>query len=589
MPKTRSKRAAEEASDNIFNALNYSKEALLARLTGGISPAATTLAMLDWWIHLHAAPGTRLKLAMLYADSIAKLGQHAALCATGGTYASADMPDSPRSAAQAWRREPYQFWMHAFSLTRQWWEQATKQVPGVDAHHVELVSFCARQWCDLFSPANFLLSNPEALQRTADQGGANLVAGFRNFVADLQGMTGNPVDSGADRFQVGKTIAITPGAVVFRNHLLELIQYAPTTATVRPEPIFITPAWIMKYYVLDLSPHNSLIRYLVAQGYTVFCISWRNVGAKDRNLSLEDYRESGFMAALDAVTRVVPDQRVHAVGYCLGGTLLSIAAAAMAGQGDDRLATLTLLAAQTDFTEPGGLGLFIGESEVNFLESMMWAQGYLSAQQMAAAFQALRPMDEACGRATRAYLFGERSAPNDLVAWNADSTHMPYRMHSEYLRKLFLNNELAAGRYQAGGRVIALRNIRTPIFLLGTDADRISPWRSVYKVHYQTDADVRFVLTSGGHNAGVVSEPGHIGRWYRTRDTPANGFRCGPDEWLQDSALHQGSWWPEWSEWLAQRSGAPRPAKQELGVAGSDQSALTLAPGRYVFQGSRLT
>ncbi|SEI46380.1 alpha/beta hydrolase [Achromobacter sp. NFACC18-2] len=576
---------AVPGTDSSLAALDYFRAAFLAQLTGGISPNAVALALSDWLLHLHAAPGRQLELALKWHDAVQELATHAALLMSGRPPACPDAPSDRRCATPAWQTEPFQLWQHGFREVRQWWADATCGVPGVSSHHTDLVSFCARQWCDLFAPANFPWSNPEVLERTAAEHGLNLLAGMGHLADDLARKAWGLPEHGLEDFKVGVNVAVTPGAVVFRNHLIELIQYAPSTDEVRPEPILITPAWIMKYYVLDLSPGNSLIRYLVAQGFTVFCISWRNVSAGDRDLSLEDYRRLGFMAALDAVNRCVPGQRVHAVGYCLGGTLLSIAAAAMASQADDRLATITLLAAQTDFSEPGGLGLYIDASEVHFLESVMWAQGYLSADQMAAAFQSLRPIEDVAGRAVRTYLLGERAHPTDLVAWNADSTHMPYRMHAEYLRKLFLENELAAGRYEVDGRTIALRNIRTPIFALGTVNDHIAPWRSVFKLHYLTDADIRFVLTSGGHNAGVVSEPGHPGRWHRLCPRPKNGLRAGPDDWLAATNLCEGSWWPTWVEWLAHRSGAPRPANPRLGEPDADSDALMAAPGSYVRQG----
>ncbi len=575
---------AGQADENPFQALNHWKEASIAQAVGGVSPAALALALTDWWIHLYAAPGKQLELALKYAHAMGALSNHAAHTAAGMSRNPPAPTAADASEPAAWKLEPFNLWRHAFQQTRQWWIEATGQVPGVARHHADLMSFCARQWCDVFSPANFLWSNPVVLARTLAENGRNLVTGYDNVASDLRRKLSLLPEEGMERFKVGKNLAITPGAVVFRNHLIELIQYAPATSRVRPEPILITPAWIMKYYVLDLSPENSLIRHLVAQGYVVFCISWRNVGPRDRDLSLEDYRRTGFMAALDAVCRIVPGQRVHAVGYCLGGTLLAIAAAAMAGREDTRLATMTLLATQTDFTEPGGLGLYIDASEVYFLESLMWAQGYLSAEQMAAAFQSLRPISDSAARAVHTYLLGERVPPNDLVAWNADSTRMPYRMHAEYLRKLFLNNELAAGRYEVDGHMIALRNIRIPIFAVGTDKDHIAPWRSIYKIHYQTDADIRFVLTSGGHNAGIVSEPGHHGRWYRVHQSAAAGLRTGPDEWLAASTMHAGSWWPDWYAWLGAHSGKPRPAVRTLGEAGTDPSLLTPAPGTYVRQ-----
>ncbi|MPS81273.1 MAG: alpha/beta fold hydrolase [Achromobacter sp.] len=570
-----------EQVDSPFQALNHCKEALIATVSGGVSPAAASLAVWDWWIHLYAAPGKQLELIQKYGEALASLAAHATPYRAGATPAK---PVAPRYASAAWTAEPFSTWRHAYQEMRDWWSEATGGVPGMTAHHAQLLSFCARQCCDAFAPANFPWSNPDVIARTLSTQGQNLCVGWTNLVSDLQRVIEKRPEAGLEHFKVGETLAVTPGAVVFQNALIELIQYAPTTGDVHPEPILITPAWIMKYYVLDLSPGNSLVRYLVSQGYTVFCISWRNVDAQDRDLTLDDYRSLGFMAALEAVGRITPGQRVHAVGYCLGGTLLSVAAATMARQADTRLATITLLAAQTDFTEPGGLGLYIDASEVYFLESIMWAQGYLSADQMAAAFQALRPIDETAERAVRTYLMGERAKPNDLVAWNADSTRMPYRMHAEYLRKLFLNNELAAGSYRVDGHVIALRNIRTPIFALGADRDRIAPWRSVFKIHNQTDAQIDFVLASGGHNAGIVSEPGHAGRWYRVSGQPENGLRSGPDEWLESSLRREGSWWPEWIAWLDAHSSPLVPASTSLGEPGADPDSLEPAPGSYVRQ-----
>ncbi|HRO60990.1 MAG TPA: alpha/beta fold hydrolase, partial [Burkholderiaceae bacterium] len=286
---------------------------------------------------------------------------------------------------------------------------------------------------------------------------------------------------------VGRDVGITPGKVVLKNRLIELIQYSPTTEVVHPEPILIVPAWIMKYYILDLSPHNSLVRYLVSQGHTVFCVSWKNPNSEDRDLGMDDYIDLGLRAAIDTVEATVPGQKIHATGYCLGGTLLSIGAAAMARDGDDRLATVTLFAAQTDFTEPGELALFIDDSQVSLLDARMAETGYLTAAQMAGAFQLLRSYDLLWSRIVSEYLMGDRASLNDLMAWNADATRMPARMHSEYLRRLFLNNDLAEGRYQVDGRLISMHDLRVPVFAVGTVKDHVAPWRSAFKLHSQID------------------------------------------------------------------------------------------------------
>jgi polyhydroxyalkanoate synthase len=352
---------------------------------------------------------------------------------------------------------------------------------------------------------------------------------------------------------------------------------------VRPEPILIVPAWIMKYYILDLSAQNSLVRFLVAQGFTVFMVSWKNPDASDRDLGMEDYRALGVMAAMDAVQTITHAPKLHAVGYCLGGTLLSIAAAAMGRDSDARLASVSLLAAQVDFTEAGPLRLFITDSEVTLIEDMMAEKGYLSSDQMAGAFALLRARDLIWAPAINDYLLGKRGDAFDLMAWNADATRMPARMHSEYLRKLFLNNDLAEGRYHVGAHAIAVGDIRAPIFAVGTEDDHVAPWQSVYKLHLFADVDLTFVLTSGGHNAGIVSEPGHKGRHFRIADKAAKAAYRDPDDWLAENSASDGSWWPAFTEWLAQRSGEPAPLPP-MGAPSGACKALCDAPGTYVMQ-----
>jgi polyhydroxyalkanoate synthase len=491
------------------------------------------------------------------------------------------LPQDKRFGGEAWQRWPYNLIYQSFLLTQQWWHSATTDVDGLSQRHEQALSFTVRQGLDVLSPSNFLWTNPEVAQATLAEGGRNLVRGLHNLVEDWQRAIGGKPPVGAENFVVGQNVAVTPGKVVFQNRLIELIQYAPATGEVQAEPVLIVPAWIMKYYILDLSPQNSLVRYLVERGHTVFMISWKNPGSQDRDLGLDDYRRLGVMAALDAVSAIVPGAKVHAAGYCLGGTLLLIAAAAMDRDDDDRLASMTLLAAQGDFTEAGELMLFINESQISWIENMMWQRGYLDTYQMAGAFQILRSNDLVWSRMIREYLLGGRQPMNDLMAWNADATRMPYRMHSEYLRRLFLNNDLAEGRLEVGGHPVSALDIKIPTFAVGTVWDHVAPWRSVYKLHLIPDNELTFVLASGGHNVGIVSEPGHSGHTYKIRTRAVGAHYVDPETWQAETPVRQGSWWPEWQAWLAGHSTgkAPPPA---IGAPERGYAPLRDAPGLYV-------
>ncbi|MFC3073332.1 PHA/PHB synthase family protein [Shinella pollutisoli] len=576
----------EGLGSEAFQSIDRMREAIAGQFSAGLSPAAFALALFDWSIHLASAPGKQMELLDKANRKAARLFCHfaAALRDPEAPPCIEPLPADGRFADERWRKPPFSLWAQAFLLQQQWWHNVTNEVPGVMPHHENVVSFAARQVLDVFSPSNMPFANPEVMDRTLRTGGMNFLDGLRNWLEDMsRTATGQP-PVGAEDFVVGRDVAVTPGKVVYRNHLIELIQYAPATETVAAEPVLIVPAWIMKYYILDLSPHNSLVRHLVEKGHTVFCISWRNPTAADRDLTLDDYRRLGVMAALDAVNAVVPGRKVHAAGYCLGGTLLAIAAAAMAHRDDDRLATVTLLAAQTDFTEPGELALFIDHSQVHLLESMMWNRGYLSADQMAGAFQLLRSNDLVWSRIVHDHMMGERRPMTDLMAWNADSTRMPYRMHAEYLERLYLDNELAAGRLMVEGRPAAIQNIRVPLFAVGTERDHVAPWRSVYKIHSLSGADLTFVLTSGGHNAGIVSEPGHPRRHYRIAVRKAGGLCLGADEWTETADQRTGSWWDAWTGWLAAHS-APEPVDPPaMGARDRGYEPLADAPGTYVFQ-----
>jgi polyhydroxyalkanoate synthase len=558
--------------------------AAFARWTGGLSPAGLALAFADWQLHLATSPGKQMELALK------AFGEGSRLLRMMATPHSAWQPwfmiapraDDRRFSDPDWTLPTFNVVAQAFLLTERWWHEVTTGLHGVSKDHAAIADFVVRQCLDTVAPSNFAPSNPEVLRRTMESGGGNFVHGWHHWLADCFQMLGSPT---ADKQQVvvGKDIAVSEGKVVFRNELIELIQYAPTTATVRPEPILVVPAWIMKYYVLDLSPHNSMVRYLVENGFTVFMISWRNPGAAERDLDLEDYRKLGVGAAIDAVNQLMPGRAIHAAGYCLGGTLLAIAAAQLHKERPDCLRTVTLLAAQVDFTEAGELKLFINESQVALLEDVMWQRGVLEAAQMAGAFRLLRSNDLIWSRLVHDYLMGDRSPPSDLMTWNADATRMPYRMHSQYLRKLFLENDLAEGRYLVDGEAVALSDLRAPMFVVGTERDHVAPWRSTHKIHLLAEADVTFVLASGGHNTGIVAPPSEEGHSYRVLEKAREASYVGPDEWFREAPRRDGSWWPEWGRFLAGHSGEPISARGPDRPA-QDGLVLENAPGRYVME-----
>ena len=578
---------ADASQDDALRNIDRQIHAAMAPFTLGLSPISLYQAWLDWTLHRSIAPGKQIRDAVKAFDKWVRLRHHLIECtfSRNPTPTITPLPQDHRFDHPAWKQPPYSVMAQSFLLAQQWWHNATVGVFGVSSGHERLVEFYSRQLLDMFAPSNFLATNPEAIERTLAEGGANLLRGYAHYLDDLTRTLTGKGPAGTEDFAVGKNLAVTPGEVIYRNDLIELIQYAPATGPetgkVKAEPVLIVPAWIMKYYILDLSPHNSLVRYLVGQGFTVFCISWRNPGSELRDMDMDDYRRLGIMDALDAVQSVTGSDKTHAVGYCLGGTLLSIAAAAMARDGDDRLASMSLFAAQVDFEEPGELALFIDESQVSFLEDMMWRRGYLDQRQMAGAFQMLRSQDLIWSRVVREYLLGDRDGMSDLMAWNTDATRMPYRMHVQYLRHLFLHNDLSQSRFKVDGEPVHLEDIHVPVFAVGTDKDHVAPWHSVFKLIHLFEADVDFILTSGGHNAGIVSEPGHPHRSFRRLEHREGNVHPDPDQWVGDAKAEQGSWWPVWSDWLARHSSGET-APPPMGSASC--KPLCPAPGTYVLE-----
>jgi poly[(R)-3-hydroxyalkanoate] polymerase subunit PhaC len=568
-----------------YSSIDRAFKANLAKLTFGLSPAVLAEQTFDWWAHLAISPGKQLQLIENAFREANRFGIYAAqsIANPGTPPCVSALPQDRRFRGEAWQRWPYNLIYQSFLLTQQWWQNATTGIDGLSQRNEERLSFTVRQILDYMSPSNFISTNPEIAQATVTQGGRNLVQGCQNLIEDWQRATSGMPPVGAEQFIVGQNVAVTPGKVVFQNRLIELIQYSPMTDQVHAEPVLIVPAWIMKYYILDLSPQNSLVKYLVERGHTVFMISWKNPTAEDRDLGMEEYRRLGVMAVLDAISAIVPGRKIHAAGYCLGGTLLLIAAAAMRRDGDDRLGSMTLFAAQGDFTEAGELTLFINESQISFLENMMWDSGYLDTYQMAGAFQILRSNDLIGSRVIREYLLGGRQPMNDLMAWNADLTRMPYRMHSEYLHKLFLHNDLAEGRFKVEGRPVSVTDLQIPSFAVGTLADHVAPWHSVYKLHLVPSNELTFVLTSGGHNAGIVSEPGHAGRTYQIRTRAPDEPYVDPDTWQAETPGREGSWWPEWQSWLVRHS-SNKVSPPPMGAPEKGYAVRRDAPGLYVRQ-----
>lgn len=552
--------------------------ATLARATGGVSPVALSLAWLDWAWHLAGSPGKQAALV----QRIARAWQ----VGVKGRQTSLPEDTDPRFANPDWERWPFALLRDTFLGIEAFWQEAATGLRGVSPHHEHVASFAARQWTDMLSPSNSWWLNPEVLRAFAETGGGNFLAGARHWFDHQQEILAGHVPGDSRRrcapYWVGQNVAITPGRVVYRNALIELIQYAPQTATVCREPVLFVPSWILKYYVLDLSPHNSLVRYLVERGHTVFMISWKNPREEARDIGLNDYLQQGLFDALAEVRRIAGTMPIHAAGYCLGGTLLAIGAAALGRDTQSEstaLKTITLFAAQTDFSEPGELGLFIDASELAYLDALMWEQGYLDGAQMAGAFQLLRARDLIWSRLMREYLLGEQAEQTDLMAWNADTTRLPYRMHSENLQRLYLCNELAEGRYCVDGRPVALADLKLPIFVVGTERDHVSPWRSVYKLHLLTSTEISFVLTSGGHNVGIISEPGLSGHRYRFSTRSRDGPYLSPNAWFAQTSAVEGSWWPCWQQWItAHSSAAVTPPVLGGGITQGD------APGTYVLE-----
>ncbi|HEX7005922.1 MAG TPA: class I poly(R)-hydroxyalkanoic acid synthase [Alphaproteobacteria bacterium] len=488
-------------------------------------------------------------------------------------------PEDKRFKDSSWEESAlFDFIKQSYLITARWLQSVVQNVEGLDPKTAKKVDFYTRQFVDAMAPSNFVMTNPEVLRKTIETGGENLLRGLENLIADLERGKGRldirMTDMGA--FEIGRDVAVTPGAVVFRNDLMELLQYEPATETVLKRPLLIIPPWINKYYILDLRESNSFVKWATQQGHTVFVISWVNPDETLANKTFEDYMVEGPLAALDAIEKATGEREANVIGYCLGGTLLAATLAYMAATGDERIKTVTYLATMVDFAEAGELSVFIDEEQLAVLEERMEKKGYLEGRDMATTFNMLRANDLIWSFVINNYLLGQEPFPFDLLYWNSDATRMPAAMHSFYLRKMYQENLLS----QPGGITlrdvpIDLRRIEVPTYILATKEDHIAPWKATYVATQLYRGPVRFVLAASGHIAGVINPPSaHKYCHWTNDDLPAS-----PDDWLAGATRHEGSWWPDWHRWVSAaddtRVPARRPGDGKLKVLGP-------APGTYV-------
>ncbi len=558
----------------------------LKRQSEAGSPQADPLnigsAFLEMTTRLMTNPARLMQAQLGFWQDYLTLWSNTARRMMGGD-SSASVIEEPKGDRRfkddAWREnEVFDFIRQSYLLSSRYFTQVVNSAEGLDAKTSQKLDFYTRQFVDAMSPANFVMTNPEVLRRTAETGGANLLKGLSNLLADLERGKGSLRIRMTDetKFKVGGNIAVTPGKVVFETPLMQLIQYSPTTETVLKRPLVIFPPWINKFYILDLRPKNSFIRWAVEQGHTVFVASWVNPDETLAEKGFGDYMNEGVLAALDAIETATGEREVNAIGYCLGGTLLASTLAWMAAKGDERIKSATYFVTLTDFEQPGELGVFIDEEQLKALEDKMNRRGFLDGTEMATTFNMLRANDLIWSFVVNNYLLGQDPFPFDLLYWNDDSTRMPARMHSFYLRRMYQANDLIKpGALELNGVKIDLRQIKVPTYIISTREDHIAPWKSTYGATQVYSGPIRFVLAASGHIAGVVNPPdsGKYSHWVN-EELPRD-----PDDWLRGATELAGSWWPDWHRWVSALGDERVPARVP-GEGGLP--AIEDAPGRYV-------
>ena len=532
----------------------------------------------DYWLR---DPQRALELQTSLGKAYLDLWGNAVKRMAGEPVAPLATPDprDKRFSDPEWSNNQFfDFLKQAYLLTVDWAQRLVHDAQGLDPHTQHKAEFYVRQIANAISPSNFVLTNPEILRETMSSHAGNLVRGMHMLAEDIAAGRGELRirQSDAQTFEVGRNLALTPGKVIFENPLMQLIQYAPSSETVLKRPLLIVPPWINKFYILDLTPEKSFIGWCVAQGLTVFVVSWVNPDEKLARKSFEDYMREGPLAALDVIEKITGEREVNSLGYCVGGTLLATTLAYLAKLGDDRIRSATLLTAQVDFTHAGDLKVFVDEEQIAAREREMGERGYLQGSKMATAFNLLRSNDLIWPYVINNYLKGKEPAPFDLLYWNSDATRMPAANHSFYLRNCYLDNRLAKGEMVIGGTPLDLNDVKIPIYNLATREDHIAPARSVLLGSRFFGGPVRFVLAGSGHIAGVVNPPQKIKYQHWIGPKPSGDDL---ERWLSQATEHPGSWWPDWLGWLKQQEAAEVPARQP---GGGVLTPIEDAPGRYV-------
>jgi len=572
-------RIMEEAGKAVAAYLKPREEGQVDDQYAEVADVVKTLGQVtDYWLR---DPQRALELQSSLGKAYLNLWANAVKRMAGEQVEPVAAPDprDKRFADPEWSSNQFfDFLKQAYLLTVQWANRLVHDAQGLDPHTVQKAEFYVRQIANAIAPSNFVLTNPELLRETMSSKGENLVRGMHMLAEDIQAGKGDLKirQSASDMFAVGRNLALTPGKVIFENELMQLVQYAPSTATVLKRPLLIVPPWINKFYILDLTPEKSFIKWCVAQGLTVFVISWVNPDARLAQKTFEDYMREGLLAALDVIEQATGERQVNAIGYCVGGTLLTVALAYMASTGDNRIASATLFAAQVDFAHAGDLKVFVDEEQIAAREREMGARGYLEGRKMATAFNLLRSNDLIWPYVINNYLKGKEPAPFDLLYWNSDATRMPAANHSFYLRNCYLENRLSKGEMVIGGKKLNLKSVTAPIYNLATREDHIAPAKSVLLGSKFFGGPVRFVLAGSGHIAGVINPPDRMKYQYWTGPKPKS---ANLDRWLGTAKEHAGSWWPDWFDWLKAREPTEVPAREP---GGGKLTPIEDAPGSYV-------